>query len=434
MKVITASKFYFLKAGLERYLWNITDTLKKKGHEVIPFSTNYKKNISNEYERFFAEYIELGGEEEITLSQKFTALARIFYNAQAREKFSELLDCTNPDIVWGFGVHRHLSPSIFMEAKKRKIPIIHRLSDYNIICPDSRLTRGDGSICHNIDCPQKGYHHAIKNRCVRLTKGIEGKKASLTASIIGATELWLHNKFKFYVNNVDRFIAPSNFLRNTMVNAGIPEKQITHIPIYIDSSKYTPEYDSSPYLLYFGRLNWEKGLPILLEAMSNLKHFKLIITGEGPERQNLEKIKVQKNLLNVEFTGKLYGEELTRVIKNARVVVLPSIWFDNSPHVILEAFSHGKPVLGANIGGIPEYIDEGSDGLLYTYNNAEELRDKINFLMNQPEICKEMGICARNKVETLYNPDTHYYKVMNLINEVTGRRDLKTYENSSNRT
>lgn len=410
-----------MKAGLERYLFNITDTLRARGHEVIPFSTNYKGNFPTDYDRFFAEYIELGGEEEITLSQKITALKRIFYNKQAKEKFSQLLDYTNPDIVWGFGVHRHLSPSVFMAAKERSIPVIHRLSDYNIICPDSRLTRGDDSICHGIDCPLKGYHNAILNKCVRLTKGSKGKKASLSASIIGAAELYYHNKFKFYVNNVDKFIAPSNFLRNIMITAGIPEQQIVHIPIYIDSTKYTPEYDSLPYLLYFGRLNWEKGLPILLDAMSELKHIKLVIAGDGPERENLEKIKIRKNLLNVEFTGKLHGEDLSRLIKNSRAVVLPSVWFDNSPHVILETFANGKPILGANIGGIPEYIDENSDGLLYTYNNSEELAEKINFLMSQPQICKEMGLYGRQKTELFYNPKAHYIKLISLMEGLKNR-------------
>lgn len=419
MKIVTASKFYFRRAGLESYLFNITDTLRAKGHEIIPFSTNYKRNFPTDYDRFFAEYTELGGEEEITLSQKLKAAARIFYNNQAREQFSRLLDYTNPDIVWGFGVHRHLSPSIFMEAKKQSIPVIHRLSDYNIICPDSRLTRADDSVCHGLDCPTKGYHNAVLKRCVRVTKGSKGKKGSLCASIIGAAELYLHNKFKFYVNNVDKFIAPSQFLGNTMIKSGIPQEKIIHIPIYIDSSKYTPEYNSLPYVLYFGRLNWEKGLPLLLEAMSGLKHFKLIIAGEGPERENLEKIKTKKNLLNVEFTGKLLGDDLKQIIKNARVVILPSVWFDNSPHVILEAFSMGKPVLGAKIGGIPEYIEDNADGLLYTYNDSEELKEKINFLMNQPELCKEMGISARNKVESIYNPEVHYEKLNNLFKTIT---------------
>jgi glycosyltransferase involved in cell wall biosynthesis len=415
MKFVTASKFYYKRAGLEAYLFKISDTLKSKGHDVIPFSTNYQKNIKTDYDNFFAEYIELGGEALVPLHKKLKAAGRIFYNFEAASKFSKLLNYTKPDVVWGFGIHRHLSPSIFIEARKRNIPVIHRLSDYAIICPDSRLAKGDDTLCKGIECPTNGYHNAIKYKCVRLTNGANGKKASLGASLVGAAELYIHNKLGFYVNNVNRFLAPSNFLKNIMIKAGIPENKISHFPIYIDPNKYVPEFKSEPFAVYFGRLNWEKGLPMLLEAVSDLKHIKLYLIGDGPERPNLEKIKEVKNLVNVEFLGRMPEEEMKKFLKNARLTIIPSVWYDNSPNVILESFALGKPVLAANIGGIPEYVTDGTDGFLYEYDNVSQLKEKINFLMNQPKICEEMGIMARKKVEEVYNQDIHYELLMGIL-------------------
>lgn len=420
MKILTASKFYYLRAGLESYLFKITDTLRSHGHEIIPFSTTYKENVKSEYERFFTEYIDLGGEERVSLCKKINALIKIFYNFDARNKFSQLLDYTKPDVIWGFGIHRHLSPAIFMEAKARSIPVIHRLSDYAIICPDSRLTRGDDTNCDGLLCPLNGYHNAIKYKCVRQSKYNDlHKSPSLIASAIGAMELYIHNKYKAYVNNVDKFIAPSNFLRQTMIKSGIPEEKITHVPIYIDPYKYNPEYMSQPYLVYFGRLSREKGLPMLLSAMSKLRHIRLLIAGDGPQREYLEKIKEQKDLTNVTFLGKLYGDKLTRLIRNSRLVIVPSTWYDNSPNVILEAFALGKPILAANIGGIPEYIEENIDGFLYQHNNIQELEEKINFLMAQQTLCEEMGRAARKKVEIKYNPRVHYGEIMKVFESVT---------------
>ena len=419
MKIVTASKFYYHRAGLESYLFKIADTLKLHGHEVIPFSTTYRENYKNDYDRFFAEYIDIGGTEKVNPYKKFKALTRIFYNDEARNKFSQLLDHTNPDIIWGFGIHRHLSPSIFMEAKKRSIPVIHRLSDYAIICPESRLTRGDGTNCDELLCPVDGYHNAVKHRCVRQSNIKDSDKhPSLVASVVGALELHFHNKNKAYINNVDKFIAPSRFLRNTMIRSGIPDEKITHIPIYIDPDKYNPEFNSQAYLVYFGRLNYEKGLPLLLDAMANLKHHKLLIIGDGPQREYLEQIKERMNLINVTFLGKLYGDKLTRIVRNSRLVIVPSTWYDNSPNVILESFALGKPVLAANIGGIPEYIDENNDGILYKYDNVVELQEKIDFLMNQQSLCEEMGRAARIKVETRYNPEIHYGEIMKVIEEI----------------
>ncbi|MDD3014114.1 MAG: glycosyltransferase family 4 protein [Candidatus Gastranaerophilales bacterium] len=419
MRVVVASKFYYQRGGLESYLFKISEILKSYNHEVIPFSTTYSKNIDSEYKRFFAEYMEIGNIRKTAVWERTKALFKILYNLDAMHKFSQLLDYTKPDLIWGFGIHRHISPSIFIEAQNRSIPVIHRLSDYSLICPDSRLIKGDGSNCCELLCSNNSYLNAIKYKCVRQTKGLSsGKNPSLLASIVGATEMYLHNKFKLYINNVDKFIAPSKFLMKTVIKGGIPEKKITHIPIFIDTGKYRPEYISQPYMAYVGRLSCEKGLPILLEAMSRLKHHKLFIIGDGPERSKLEQIKEQKNLVNVKFLGSMFDEQLNRIIRNSRLVVVPSTWYENSPHVILEAFALGKPVLGARIGGIPEYIEEGISGMLYEYNDVDELTEKINMLMEQQSLCEEMGRAARKITEIKYNPRTHYGEVMKVMKQV----------------
>ncbi len=143
---------------------------------------------------------------------------------------------------------------------------------------------------------------------------------SIASSVIGAMEGYFHRKFNSYVNNVDKFIAPSNFLKGLMVRAGIDEAKISYLPIFIDPNKYDPEYVSQAYFVYVGRLSHEKGLNLLLQAMCGLKHHKLLIVGDGPQREELEKIKEDKNLVNVKFMGKLAGEQLKRIIRNSRFV------------------------------------------------------------------------------------------------------------------
>lgn len=417
MRIITASKFYYKRAGLETYLFKITEMLRQNGHEIIPFSTNYSKNVKTAFDEFFAEYIELGGDEKVKLVDKIRAFSRILYNLDAAKKFGVLLDYTQPDLVWGFGVHRHLSPSIFVEAKKRSIPVIHRLSDYAIICPDSRLTKGDDSVCDML-CPLNGYHNALFHRCVRQSSPTDSSKnPSLVASAVGALELFIHNKLGLYKNNVDKFIAPSNFLMQTMIKSGIPAKNLVHIPIFIDPTFYVPNYSNKDYIVYFGRLSREKGLPILLEAMKHNKSQKLVIVGDGPQYSYLESLKEEMGLSNVIFTGKLTGEDLNKIISYSKFVVVPSIWFDNSPNVIFEANALGKPVIAANIGGIPEYVRENIDGLLYEYNNVEELAEKINNLAINEKLCVEMGKAARQKIEVNYNPNIHYERLKEVLNK-----------------
>jgi glycosyltransferase involved in cell wall biosynthesis len=417
MKVIVASKFYYQRGGLESYLFKISEILKSHNHDVIPFSTTYNKNIECMYNNYFAKYMEMGNLHNIPFNEKIKSLFNIFYNLEAMNKFSQLLEITKPDIVWGFGIHRHISPSIFIEAQKRNIPVLHRLSDYSLICPDSRLIRGDGANCSGLLCTESCLN-AIKYKCVRQSKGLSsGKTTSVAASIVGAAEMYIHSKLKLYINNVDKFIAPSKFLMNTVIKGGIPENKIAHIPIFIDTDKYKPEYVSQPYMVYVGRLSFEKGLYLLLNAMSELKFHKLFIIGEGPEKHKLEKIKEEKNLVNVKFLGAMHGEQLNRLVRNSRLVIVPSTWYENSPHVILEAFALGKPVLGARIGGIPEYIDENITGLLYEHDNIDEMTEKINTLMRQQALCEEMGRAARKITEIKYNPRIHYGEIIKLINQ-----------------
>ncbi len=385
MKIITASKFYYPRAGLETYLLNITEVLRENGHNIIPFSTNYSENLKTKYDNFFTEYIELGGKSRAKFYDKLRAFIKTLYNFDAQSQLSRLIDHTRPDLIWGFGLYRHLSPSIFVTAKRKNIPIIHRLSD----------------------------------RCVTLSSlNDPDKNPSPIASIIGAVELYFDNKLKLYSNNVDKLIVPSQFLRKEMISNGVSASKIDHLPLFIDPADYNPEFLSQAYFVYFGRLSYEKGLINLLDVMSRLKHYKLMIIGDGPQRHLLEKIKEEKNLDNIKFFGKLQGEQLRRIVRNSRFVIVPSTWYENSPNVLLESFAFGKPVLAAHIGGIPEYMEDNNTGLFYQHNNSEELEGKIDFLMNQPTLCQEMGIYARKLVETRYNPKIHYKELMKILKTV----------------
>lgn len=111
----------------------------------------------------------------------------------------------------------------------------------------------------------------------------------------------------------------------------------------------------------------------------------------------------------------LTGKELGDVTRNARAVVVPSEWYENAPISILEAFAYGKPVIGARIGGIPEMIDDGKNGLLYESGNVDDLAEKINeFLGCSNSYIVDMGKAARKNAEENYNPEMHYEKLIDV--------------------
>jgi glycosyltransferase involved in cell wall biosynthesis len=216
---------------------------------------------------------------------------------------------------------------------------------------------------------------------------------------------------KTYENTIDLFISPSSFLRNKMIEFGIDKNKIIHIPNFINSNEYTPNYSNSNYILYFGRLEKHKGLETFIAAMKHVKTSKLYVVGDGSYRNMLERYSKKNNMKNVVFLGFVTRKRLIELVRFSLFTVLPSEWYENCPMTILESFAFGKPVIGASIGGIPELVEDGSTGMLFDAGNVDDLAEKINYLLDNKNLAVEMGKNARKKVKEEYNEDVHCKRV-----------------------
>jgi glycosyltransferase involved in cell wall biosynthesis len=211
-------------------------------------------------------------------------------------------------------------------------------------------------------------------------------------------------------------------LRKKFVEVGWHEEDIAYVPNFLVASEFEPRYSPGNYFLYLGRLSDEKGLSTLIEAFMNVTFDKtnLMIVGEGPIRNQLEK--VAKADPRIRFTGYLSGNTLKETTRNALAVIVPSEWYENAPLSILESFAFGKPVIGSRIGGIPEMIDDGVNGLLFESGNADDLTKKLELLLSRPEKrIIEMGRAAREKIEQQYNVDLHYDRLMDIYRRALGK-------------
>jgi glycosyltransferase involved in cell wall biosynthesis len=254
-----------------------------------------------------------------------------------------------------------------------------------------------------------GYHHAVLHRCVR---------DSVVASALCAIELFAHRRSGIYENNVDRFIVPSRFYLQKMVDAGIPAAKLEWIPSFTQIDRYQPTDDSQDYFVYVGRLSEEKGLLTLVEAARRFGKGTLLIVGEGPLRQPLEQLVETDRLHNIQIVGPKWGTELIDLMRGARFSVIPSEWYENCPRSCIESFACGVPVIGANIGGIPEMVDDGETGLLFTPFSADDLRDKIEFLFARKNLSARMGKAARAKAEREYSLEAHLRRLLRVYAEV----------------
>ncbi len=398
MKILMIDKFYFVKGGVERYLFELKKLLEKRGHEVIPFSMLHPDNQPTPYSSYFVDHMDFESPDlqKNKWKQLKTAL-RILYSFHAKKKLGKLIKETKPDIAHLHMIDHQLSPSILHTLKKYKIPSIQTVHQYKLVCPNYRFYIDHrGEICER--CLSGNYFHAALNRC---------HKKSLKASMLLTMEAFLH-KFLGIYKNISRFHVPSQFIGKKIVEGGIPAEKIVHHFLTLNMDEYPFQDKSEDYFLYYGRLSGEKGLMTLLKAMRRVKTgLKLFLVGDGPVREALERFARNHKLETVQFIGYKSGRELKKILAGARFVVVPSEWYENSPFVIYEPFCMGKPVIGASIGGIPEFIRHEKTGLLFEPGDADKLAEYIDLFASNPELCRKYGQNARAFAEENFRPEDH---------------------------
>jgi glycosyltransferase involved in cell wall biosynthesis len=229
---------------------------------------------------------------------------------------------------------------------------------------------------------------------------------SLAASAVVAVESGLHRLLGTWKKHLDVVVCPSRFFRDKLVEWGWPARQLEVIPNVVDATRFEPAFDPGRYLLYFGRLAPEKGVATLLRAAA-MAGVPLKIAGSGPEEALLRAMP-EAQRAEVEFTGFRSGEALHALVRGARAVVLPSEWYENAPMSVLESMALGKPVVGARIGGIPELIDEGDTGWLFTSGDATALAERLRSVaLADDGALAAMGRRARERVAARYTRERY---------------------------
>ncbi len=394
-KLVFANNFYYIRGGAERVFFDEMEMLASLGYEVAPFSRHFEKNLSSVYSKYFPSPIEY---ENVSLGKKIVASFRLIYSLESRRNFSMLLDSFNPDVIHAHNIYGRLTTSIIDAAKGKFLPVVMTLHDFKLICP-SYLMLSKGNICER--CMGSKFYYCTLERC---------HKGDLSASAVYTIETCFNALLKKY-DNVKFFICPSKFFVKKHAEAGIPEEKLIYIPNFIRTDHLNTGYTPGDYILFAGRLSREKGILTLLKAVKGLD-IPLRIAGDGPMRDECAAYVKDNNIDNVVFEGYKTGDDLKRLFSGSAFLVIPSEWYENAPMTVLEAFAHGKPVIGSDIGGIPEMAIEGETGLLFKPGDHGELREKIKYLLANPTIITAMGKRARKKVESEYNPGTHCKKLI----------------------
>ena len=391
MRILLVNKYFYRKGGAETYFFALAEGLKALGHEVAFFSMQHPNNEPSYWSKYFVSEKDYVG--KISAFKKVKEAATLVYSFEAKRKFEALLEEFQPDIIHINNVHRQLTLSILDAPylKKHRVPVVYTAHDYILLCPAYTMVDGSGKVCD--DCLDCHFFHAVKKTCVK------GSKAKSGLAFLEAEFLKNHHSY----DKIDKIIAPSEFMKHKLDEGGYAGRTVA-MQNFLTTSQMdmahkvanTNKFNTvEPYFLFFGRLSKEKGILTLVRAFlraaglmnSGVAGSKLLpanwtlhIVGDGPERQaieNLIKSAGPEAERRIKLLGYKTGEDLQREVGNARFSVLCSEWRENMPYSGLESLAAQTPIIGANIGGIPELVVEGKTGFRFESGQLDDLANHL---------------------------------------------------------
>ncbi len=401
MKILLINKFYYIHGGSETYHFALAEMLKNSGHDVVFFSMQDVKNFPCKQAEYFVPNVEYVGKQ--SLLKQIIAGFKFLYSFQAKKQLRKLIQKEKPDIAHVNLVHRQLTFSVIDELYKHGIPIVYTIHDYICICPNCTML-AHGQICEN--CLKSGnFLSCLKIGCVKNSR-VKSTLAYLEATFLKKTRKY---------DKIDIFIGPSKFIVEKYNRSNFSRSPVIFLRNFLPKETiYQPVVTNDDYLLFFGRLSQEKGIITLLNAIKQIDEVNLHIAGEGELRPEIEKFIETNNLANrVKLLGYQDRQSMAEIVSKCKAVVVPSEWYENCPYSIMEAQALGKPVIGADIGGIPELIVDGKTGFVFKAQSIESLERSIRQLID----LKENEYRKMSSAVTEFAKENYCHK--SYINELT---------------
>lgn len=396
VKILMINKFLHPNGGSETYIFKLGDYLQKKGHQVQYFGMEHSSRCVGNNINVYTKNMDFHSKSVLS---KITYPLKTIYSVEARKKIRKVLDDFQPEVCHINNFNYQLTPSIILEIVKwrnennKKCKIIYTAHDYQLVCPN-HLCNNPRTHKNCEKCLPKSFLNCTKNKCIHN---------SLAKSFIGTVEATIWNRLDVY-KHIDTIICCSKFMKSKLdINKTLSSKTVV-IHNFIDKVEQKPSKKKN-YILYFGRYSKEKGIETLLDVCKELPSINFVFAGSGP----LEHIVNGNNIKNVGFQT---GKKLEKLIREAKFTIYPSEWYENCPFSIMESQMYGTPVLGANIGGIPELIVKGKTGELFESGNENDLKQKILYLWNNLQIVDSYSEnCKKVQFD---NIDSYYEKIIKL--------------------
>lgn len=387
MKILMVNKFLYPNGGSETYMFRLGNYLEACGHEIQYFGMEDSRrcvgNRVNAYTR------NMDFHSGIRLS-RLTYPVKTIYSHEARKKIRLVLEDFEPEVVHLNNFTYQLTPSIILEIQKwrkqtgKKCRIVFTAHDYNLLCPNHMCS--NPNTYENCEkCLGGHFINCVKGRCIH---------GSRMKSAVGAMEAYFWNWNDAY-QYIDVIICCSHFLKTKMDTNPVFAGKTVALHNFSEKIQWK-DTEKKNYVLYFGRFSKEKGVDTLVEVCREMPEVSFVFAGTGPLEEKL------KGIRNIRNAGFQRGEALEKLIREARFTIHPSECYENCPFSVIESLMYGTPVLGADIGGIPELIRPGENGELVESRNGEQLKEKIHKLWNDKELTDEYSRnCKKVSFDTI---------------------------------
>lgn len=378
------------------------------GHQVTPFALAYEKNRPAPAAGFFppppvdGEFVQ-HGDRALSLREKLRLAHKVIHDPVVYRAATEVIQREKIEVVLTLQIAHYLYPEVLLAARDQAVPVVMRLSDYQLVCPAYNCLR-DGRPC--FAC-RRSLLPALLHRCLKKSLPIT---AARVLAMRRARRIGAHRA-------VHRYLCPSRHLIDILRQAGFATEQLLHLPTPLAAPPDPGPPPADGPLLFVGGLYEAKGAHLAVEAVRGTGR-KLIIAGdaETPYGRALRERVAQEGIGEVTFAGFIDGDRLAALYAVALAVVIPSLWWENVPHTALEAMAHRRPVLAAGHGSLPEVVRDGVTGLLFTPGDAGALRNCLARL-DEPGLVDRLGRAGRAQVLEHHAPDTHFRRLTEILEE-----------------
>ena len=329
--------------------------------------------------------------EGVSLLGDLRLAGSAIWSRAAGRRIREAISEHRPQVAHVHNTFSAASPSVVAAAAAAGVPVVHTLHNYRLVCPVATLFR-DGHVC--TDCVGRAIQWpAVVHRCVR---------ASRPQSLVVAATNGFHRARGTFHRDVSQYIALTQFQREWMIEGGLPSSRITVVPNSL-SSDPGQAAGAREGLLFAGRLSVEKGIGPLLSAAALVPGL-VAVAGDGPYAQQVQRADTEGL---VTYLGHLSRAAVAERIGAAIALVVPSVWFEGFPLVLLEAFARGTPVIASRIGSLAELVEHGKTGLLAEPGDPRDLAERMTWASEHPGDMGRMGATARERYEERFDADVH---------------------------